>query len=1553
MSGNPQTTITLPNETVQYTVLFTNPTAYAAAVAANGGSTTYLASPSAAAAAFGLPIGTANPASPPGEIFISDFNTFFFDINYNTTGLAHFPANGSGETNHRVTLDIRTQAGVPSFVLDYYQDIAGANNGGNHYIVTYTWHGILTLQGTNPVPLAPATIQARRWVQGFEIPEGNSDNANFSPANFSRAASRCTDGYGWEMTSGVVGTQRQVTSPTGAGARPTSSWERFYIRVRARPSVDEISVWGATEDTEGQRETLHLTVTAAGNLRLRNVGGTSAFPGTVIGTLATPLTLNTWYKIDIFLTFSPGPSGVSNPGGTVSVFVNNVAWLSGVVVAPGSTSGANGTGLGFPGAKHYGSVVGNFQTGSAGAGVPTLYAIDIDDWICANLPPASATTGPDFRNGSHVRKVLPTGFGPGNGTWTGDFRTLQNWPIPGGVNGPAVVSSSTVSTPLVVTTDYTDIQLGCVALVSAILHQSVPVAITQHGYQIGAGAQVLANSAVSATSNTWIGVLHNLATGLSAPPAISALNLIMVRTATAGTVTVNTMIGAAEYLGIFGPEDAPSDATETPLPHTGVHNAPYPDHPVAADRSLTVNAKALTGTYVGNGTGQDIVTTDPIHLLFIRPVGVTANGVYWWSSLTVGHTGMDGAFAANNLTSAYPLSGANAGFRVDAGTTQSNVVGVTYRWVGISDPSARFVLNTAYFWNAAVTSAVNALVDAGFTPEAAFAWLESTGSANTLYYRGPGHATDKASPFTLAEVANLYSFGAGSLTSKSGIHLNSGPGQAYSTLRSVDADGVSGLIDMVTYVGDGLASRNIPVQLGGFAPLYTMGFGHTTGLGGFTWIRDPSHTGLDASSIAGAIATNAIINHSFADTVVVGAALNTLGVTYDLFVISSILVAPPALAATCPSSAATKDIPYSQPVGVIGGFSPYTFTLTAGPLPPGLTLSDGSVVASGLIYGTPTTLGVYPYTIQVRDSSGNTVSVSCSITVSVGGGGGPLAVGCATGTGAIAAPYDALIPASGGAPPYTFALIAGALPPGLVLNTATGRITGVPTTAGIYSYTVQVTDALAATATTVCAITIATVVITPPPLGACLACTTLTDAIALLALRLQDSGLVHWTALELTRYLVEAVRTWQALTSNTIEQGSFFTATNAPFYDIPTVLPALRAYTLRDRDLILDIEYALMEPPTPTAWTGTPQFILNDLVVALEHRRDRFLYETGMIVNRFLMTVLSPPASGRIAFDPSIMTIRRVAYQNTLTGATYPLSRDDEWSLQSFLRTWPAQTALPATRDPQVYSVGLTPPLTLQVGPPLSSPGVLDLLVISRTGVGGQTTPCLDPNNGSGIFLGVPDDWAWVVKFGALAELLNQQGVTYDPQRAGYCESRWRHGLSLARTASTVLAARINGQPISLDSVPNFDSYRRSWQRTSGVPTAGGLAGNNLVALTPVPTGAGHTVTLDLVRNMPVPAVGADCVGMEGEALDALLDYAQHLALFKEGPEQLRGSMDLLDRFFRFAGVTTGIGWASSINFPALANQTRSDERFLPRQIAPPDDTGGSGGSSTSSGGPA
>jgi hypothetical protein len=78
--------------------------------------------------------------------------------------------------------------------------------------------------------------------------------------------------------------------------------------------------------------------------------------------------------------------------------------------------------------------------------------------------------------------------------------------------------------------------------------------------------------------------------------------------------------------------------------------------------------------------------------------------------------------------------------------------------------------------------------------------------------------------------------------------------------------------------------------------------------------------------------------------------------------------------------------------------------------------------------------------------------------------GSVLDVSFAGGNGQETIPYSSYVIGVGGSPGYTYGVASGSLPTGVTLNTATGALTGTPTTAGTYTFTVSVIDSQGNTA---------------------------------------------------------------------------------------------------------------------------------------------------------------------------------------------------------------------------------------------------------------------------------------------------------------------------------------------------------------------------------------------------------------------------------------------------------------------------------------------------------
>lgn len=161
---------------------------------------------------------------------------------------------------------------------------------------------------------------------------------------------------------------------------------------------------------------------------------------------------------------------------------------------------------------------------------------------------------------------------------------------------------------------------------------------------------------------------------------------------------------------------------------------------------------------------------------------------------------------------------------------------------------------------------------------------------------------------------------------------------------------------------------------------------------------------------------------------------------------------------------------YGQTLSATGGTAPYTFAVTTGSLPAGLSL------VSGAITGTPGSPDSETFTITATDSLGcegarsYTVSTSCPvITVN------PASLPDAT----VGVAYNQTLSATGGTAAYTFAVTSGALPAGFTLTGDT--ISGTPTTAATANFTITATDSLGCTGSRALTITSACPAITVSP----------------------------------------------------------------------------------------------------------------------------------------------------------------------------------------------------------------------------------------------------------------------------------------------------------------------------------------------------------------------------------------------------------------------------------------------------------------------------------------
>ncbi|ENY80937.1 hemagglutinin-like protein [Sphingopyxis sp. MC1] len=194
----------------------------------------------------------------------------------------------------------------------------------------------------------------------------------------------------------------------------------------------------------------------------------------------------------------------------------------------------------------------------------------------------------------------------------------------------------------------------------------------------------------------------------------------------------------------------------------------------------------------------------------------------------------------------------------------------------------------------------------------------------------------------------------------------------------------------------------------------------------------------------------------------------------------TLTVAGPTLALAPPSAsfAAAYAAPFSQQISATGGVGPYSYAVS-GNLPAGVAIDP----ATGVIAGTPTAVGNFAFSVTARDDGATgpgapfTAQGSYSLTVAA-----PtiLVTPAALPPATAGASYSALLSATGGVGPYSYALASGTLPAGIALA-GDGTFSGTPTVSGDFAIGVTATDANGQTSVAALTLTVANAALTITP----------------------------------------------------------------------------------------------------------------------------------------------------------------------------------------------------------------------------------------------------------------------------------------------------------------------------------------------------------------------------------------------------------------------------------------------------------------------------------------
>lgn len=338
-----------------------------------------------------------------------------------------------------------------------------------------------------------------------------------------------------------------------------------------------------------------------------------------------------------------------------------------------------------------------------------------------------------------------------------------------------------------------------------------------------------------------------------------------------------------------------------------------------------------------------------------------------------------------------------------------------------------------------------------------------------------------------------------------------------------------------------------------------------------------------------------------------------------------------------------------------------------------------------------------------------------------------------------------------------------------------------------------------------------------------------------------------------------------------------------------------------------------MEPAAGTSWTGTEQFSYNIVLDSINRRCNKLLVETGCTLQVDTINSGSPPVS-RIQLDDNIIDVRRVAWKDTAPWFRNLRQRDTS-SRRSFS---PRAGYTPTT--PTSYVKSTLPHVSIELTPPSIDAGQLEVV----------TTRAQAVVDGQGIVLTIPEDFIPTLKWGVLADLLNTEKAQ-DYERSQYCEQRWDEGVKAAKLAPSIEALQINGKPMAISSLAALDNNKPNWENELGLPTTIGMAGLDLIALSPVPDGV-YSITMDVVRKAIVPVLDSDLIQLGREFLDTFLDYCVHMATFKQGGQAFQSTAGQLTSFLDAAMLYNKRLKAQGQNLEAITAYASKESTQRPRE---------------------
>lgn len=488
--------------------------------------------------------------------------------------------------------------------------------------------------------------------------------------------------------------------------------------------------------------------------------------------------------------------------------------------------------------------------------------------------------------------------------------------------------------------------------------------------------------------------------------------------------------------------------------------------------SLSGPAAALAGTKTINGLGINLVLDNAQRgVQYSYTIAVTGgSGPYTFQLIGGSALPTDYTMSSGGVITGISCANPNGNYSFDIRITDSSATPTVADFTGSSSPSIQM--------NAAPNGKCDVQIGLGSLP--------GTGTVGTAY-SGTLTASGGTAPYTFTIVTGSLPNGL-TLSGSSVSGTPSATGTFTFQIKGQDAVGNTGYSTYSIVVGAAGAISIGPATLpdGNVGVAYSQTIS-ASGCGGsgctFSLSSGTLPSGLTLSAaglLSGTPATGT--QGSYSIEVSAADGTSTAKKTYTLVIGGALAISP----STLPNATILSSYSQALSCTVAAVSSSCSYSLDSGSLPPGM-----SVDAAGAVSGTPTAAGTYTFTVA---ASNGVLSAKRSYSLVVGGG---LAIGPSSLPGGTpGAPYAQALTCgvsatSGGGVTVlgvsksmsavcTLSLSSGALPPGLSLDAA-GKITGTPSAAGTYTFTVAGTMG-SLTASRTYTIVIGRLVLDPPEL---------------------------------------------------------------------------------------------------------------------------------------------------------------------------------------------------------------------------------------------------------------------------------------------------------------------------------------------------------------------------------------------------------------------------------------------------------------------------------------